>query len=173
MAGKGGGPRRALLSRVLAVTQRADDDRGVVAAEAEAVAHGGRELPLAGVVRRVVEIAHRDRALSRLIVGGIDAVAQRQHGQHQLDAAAGAQQVAELALGARDAQLVGVLAEDRLDGGRLGLVAQRRARAVGVDVVDRRRVELARRRRARSSPGRRRCRASSGWVMWPASALAP
>ncbi len=68
-------------------------------------------LPLAGLIGRVVEIAlgigivQVDRRRNQ-------AVAQRQNGEHQLHAAAGAQQVAQLALGARDAQLAGVLAED-------------------------------------------------------------
>ena len=47
-------------------------------------------------------------------------------------------QMAQLALGAGDAQPSGVVLEDGLDGDRLGQVAQGGARAVGVDVVDRR-----------------------------------
>ena len=42
----------------------------------------------------------------------------------QLDAAGGAEQVADHALGAADGELVGVLAEDLLDGLGLGHVAQ-------------------------------------------------
>ena len=51
-------------------------------------------------------------------------------------AAAGAEQMAELALGGADGQLFGVVAEGGLDGLGLGQVAQRRAGAVGVDVID-------------------------------------
>ena len=58
------------------------------------------------------------------------------HGDDRFDAAAGAEQVAELALGGADGELVGVLAEGGLDGLGLGHVAQRRAGAVGVDVID-------------------------------------
>ena len=54
--------------------------------------------------------------------------------------------------------LLRVLAEDPLDRLRLGLVAQRRAGAVGVDVVDRRPADQLRVAQARrSSRGRRRC----------------
>ncbi len=49
--------------------------------------------------------------------------------------------MAQLALGAGNAHIPGVLAEDAFDGGRLGGVTQGGARAVGVDVVDVGRVE--------------------------------
>ena len=65
--------------------------------------------------------------------------------------------MAELALGARDAHLVGVVAEDALHGLRFGLVAQRRAGAVGVDVVDRSACRAARRSAHWPSPAPRRC----------------
>ena len=48
----------------------------------------------------------------------------------------GAEQVAQLALGARDAHHPGVVLKHVLHGQRLGLVAQWRAGAVGVDVAD-------------------------------------
>ena len=60
----------------------------------------------------------------------------------------------QLALGARNAQLAGVFAEDSLDRDRFRLIAQRRARAVCVDVVDRIRVELAVAQRAAHRSGR-------------------
>src|SRR5207248_9842229 len=44
-------------------------------------------------------------------------------------------------LGGGDGELVGVIAEDALDGDRLGLVADRRRSAVGIDVLDVRRFE--------------------------------
>src|SRR5207248_1135679 len=76
--------------------------------------------------------------VGRLVVdGGVDdAVADGQGGGDQLDGAAGAEQVAEHALGAGEGQPAGVLAEDLLDGVGLGGVPQRRAGAVGVDVLD-------------------------------------
>ena len=75
-----------------------------MAAEAEAVGHGRVEACARGLVRRVVQVAVRVGVLE------VDrrrnhAVANRQHGEHQLDAAAGAQQVAQLALGAGDAHV--------------------------------------------------------------------
>src|SRR4030095_4867837 len=55
---------------------------------------------------------------------------------YQLHAAAGPEQVPELALGAGDAYSRGVLAEDALHGDRLGQVALLGAGAVGIDVID-------------------------------------
>ena len=98
---------------------------------------------------------------------------QRLHAEDQLHAAARAEQMAELALGAGDAHLAGVLAEDGFDGDRFGLVAQRRARAVGVDVVDRVGVELGHRAGRRLIALAAPVPSASGCVMWPPSALAP
>src|SRR5688500_6836862 len=99
------------------------DNRSVVPAEAEAVAHHRAQAALARAVRRVVEITRR---VGRLVVDRrrADAVDNRLHAEDQLHAAARAEQVAYLALGAGDAHLVGVLAEDCLDGDRLGRIAQ-------------------------------------------------
>ena len=52
-----------------------------------------------------------------------------------------ADQVPDHGLGRADRQLVGMCAEDRLDGCRLALVVERRRGAVGIDVVDLFRLE--------------------------------
>ncbi len=132
----------------------AGDDRRVVPAEAEAVAHHRAELAFPRRVRRVVQIAIR---IGRVVVDRrrADVVLERLHADHQLHAAAGAQQMAELALGARDAHFAGRVAEYGFDGERLGLIAQRRARAVGIDVVDRVGVDFGVPQR-RTSPSPRR-----------------
>ena len=59
----------------------------------------------------------------------------------------------ELALGAGDTQLAGVIAEDGLDGDSLGLVAQRRACAVGINVIDSFRAQLRIAKRAGLTSG--------------------
>ena len=81
----------------------ADQEAGVVAAEAEAVRHDAVDPGLAGDVGDVVEVAP--------LVGVVevdrrrdDAGVDRQRRGDQLDAAGGAEQVAELALGAGDLQ---------------------------------------------------------------------
>ena len=87
------------------------------------------------VVGAVVEIA------LRILVEDVDRrrrdlVVQRQHGEHRLDAAGAAEQVAGHRLGRVDDQLLRVVAERELD--RVGLVdvAERRRRAVRVEVLD-------------------------------------
>src|SRR5262249_39737736 len=118
------------------------DDRRIMSAETEAVAHHNVELALTRCVRRVVEVA--GWIGRRVIDGGrTNVVGQRPHANHEFDAATGAKQMPELALGAGDAELASVIVEDVFDGDGFGLIAQRRAGAVGVDVVDGRRVELA------------------------------
>ena len=59
----------------------------------------------------------------------------RHHGRHRLDRARPADTVPDHALGAADGQLIGVLAEDQLDGRGLGGIVQRRGGAVRIDVV--------------------------------------
>ena len=65
-----------------------------------------------------------------------DLVAHREHGEHRLDAAGRAEQVAGHRLGRRHGELVRVVAERALDRDAFGDVAERRRRAVRVDVVD-------------------------------------
>src|SRR5579859_6189310 len=112
---------------------RPDDHAAVVAAEAEAVGDGPPYPHLARRVRHVIEIA--GRIGSAKVDGGMDdARLDAHHGGDQLDAAAGAEQVADHALGAANGKLAGVGAEDPLDGAGLGGVAELGAGAVGVDV---------------------------------------
>src|SRR5450631_796806 len=59
----------------------------------------------------------------------------------------------ELALRARNAHPARVVTEHRFNGDCLGLIAQRCARAMGVDVVDRLGIELAVAERALHRPG--------------------
>ena len=78
------------------------DDRGVVTAESETVAHRISYFPLFGDVWRIVQIAFRIRSIQ------IDrrrnhAVLNRLDTEDQLKSTAGAQRVANLALGATNA----------------------------------------------------------------------
>ena len=99
-------------------------------------------------VRDVVEVALRvgvvevDRRRQ-------DPVADRQQADDRLDAPGSRDQVAHHALGAGDRHLVGRLPERFLDGQGLDRVVDRRAGAVGVDVVDVRGVEPASARASR------------------------
>ena len=47
------------ITFVLSVAQLADDQRAVVAAEAEAVGHGDGDIPFPRVVGRVIQVAER------------------------------------------------------------------------------------------------------------------
>ena len=94
-----------------------------------------------------------------------DAVVEREHAHHRLDRAGRAEGVAHHRLRRRDRELVGVVAEDVLDRLRLGRVAERRRRAVRVDVADALGLDArALERRRASSPRRRspRARAARG-----------
>src|SRR5690349_11267266 len=96
----GGRPQRDPAS----LRRSARDDRRVVSAEAEAVAHYRVQLALARRVRRIVQIAIR---IGRVVVDGLraDVVLQRLHADDELHATARAEQMPELALRARDAHL--------------------------------------------------------------------
>ena len=77
-------------------------------AEAEAVGEDASDADFAGCVRDVVEVAAGFASwLSRLIVGCRTPCLMRQGAGDQLDAAGGAEQVADHALGAGDRQLAG------------------------------------------------------------------
>ena len=76
-----------------------------------------------------------------------------QRGDAGLEPAGGAEQVAGHRLGRRDGQLPRVVAEAALDRHRLDLVAVRRRRAVGVDVVDPVRLDAGALERRAPSPG--------------------
>ena len=71
------------------------------------------------------------------MVGGANAVLQSFHAQHEFDAAACTEHMAERTLRARDADLASRIAEYGFDRYRFRLVAKRGAGAVGVDVIDR------------------------------------
>ena len=107
-----------------------------MAAEAEAVGHHAIDDGFAGDVGDIIEIAK--------FVGIIevdrrrqDIGMNRQRRGDQLDAAGSAEQVAELALGARNLELLGVPAEDRFHRLGFGEIAQLGAGSVRVDVADR------------------------------------
>ena len=86
-----------------------------MAAESETVRHGHADLPFPGLVRRVVQVARRVRVF-QVDRRRDEPIAQAQDRQDRFHAAAGSQQVAQLALRAGDAQGAGVFLEDRLDG---------------------------------------------------------
>ena len=92
-------------------------------------------LALPGLVGNEIEIAARrgivevERRRDHAVIDGED-------GEDQLDAAGGAQQVADGRLGRRHREPPGIGAEEALDRAQLDLVAERRRRAVRVDVVD-------------------------------------
>src|SRR5690606_17176902 len=113
----------------------AEDEGGVLPAETEGIAqdpvHGhGTRLP-----GHVVQIAggilliQVDGGRDHIVPNGEDA-------GDGLHGAGGPQQVADHGLGGADGQLIGMLAENRLDGLGLADVPRRGAGAVGVDVVD-------------------------------------
>ena len=104
-------------------------------AEAKGVAHSGPDRNLARDVRNVVQVTVR---IGVLVVDGgrHDSVLESAHAGYRLDSAPGTQHVAGHRLGGRDRNREGALGEDGLDGGGLRPVVRRRARAVGIDVVD-------------------------------------
>ena len=84
-------------------------------------------------------LATRQRSTSgssRLIVGRDRLVAHGRQAGQGLEGAGGGEHVAGEALGRGDGNPVGVVAQDEPEHGRLGGVADRRARGVGIDVVD-------------------------------------
>src|SRR5690606_18815727 len=91
--------RRFVQNALLAVVQAADNDRRVVSAKAKAVAHGDIHASLASLIGSVVQIAPRPGAF-QVDRGWNEVIPKRKHGDDQLHAAAGPQQVAQLALGA-------------------------------------------------------------------------
>src|SRR5262249_62101089 len=100
------------------------DDRGVVAAEAERVRHRSRELRRAGRIRHVVEIA---LGIGLLVVdrGREGLLLQRQCGEDRLDRAGSAEAVPRRALRRGDRRLPRVLLAERLlDHARLARVAK-------------------------------------------------
>ena len=98
----------------------------------------------AGRVGDVIQVA---LGVGRLVVDRRrqHVVADRQQADDQLGGAGRGDQMPHHALGARDRDLVGLVAEDALDRQRLDLVVDFGARAVGVDVVDVVEVQLRRR----------------------------
>src|SRR5437870_2771048 len=105
--------------------------RAVVAAEAEAVRQDFTHPNDAGRVRDVIEVAV---GVGRVEVDrrGQDAVLEAQATGDGLDAAAGPEQVADHALGARHHQSLRVFAEDFLDGLGLGELSELGAGPIGV-----------------------------------------
>src|SRR6185312_9332622 len=113
----------------------AEDQRRVGAAEAEGVGQGVIDFPLLRRMRHQIEVA---------TLGGVveiegrrnDAVADRENRENRLDAAGGAEQMADRRFGRGHRELVGVIAEHALDRAQLDFVAERRRGTVRVDVAD-------------------------------------
>src|SRR5438132_13318666 len=93
------------------VRERPQNQRCVVAAEAEGVGHGGADGDAAGGVGDVVEIALGVRVLV-VDGGGDDAIADRLDAEDGLDGAGGAKEVAGHRLGRADGDTVGVVAKE-------------------------------------------------------------
>mmetsp|Transcript_13849 Transcript_13849/g.35900 ORF Transcript_13849/g.35900 Transcript_13849/m.35900 type:complete len:471 (-) Transcript_13849:72-1484(-) len=114
-----------------------EEERRIVAAEAKVVRDYGLERLADGRLHigRVVEIELR---VGRLVVDRRRNLARLEHLDRDrgLDGASCAQEVARHRLGARDLELVCVVAEGALDRQRLELVVERRGRTVRVDVAD-------------------------------------
>src|SRR5947207_742783 len=115
----------------------ADQQAGVVAAEAEGVGHGVLEARAgaAGDVGDVVEVAF---GVGFVVVdgGGQVAAGEGEGGDDQFDAAGGAQGVADGGFGGGDGEFFGGGSEDLFDGFGFGEIAQFGGGAVGVDVAD-------------------------------------
>src|ERR1051325_1425784 len=128
-------PQAAAATRSNTLFVLGENQRRIRPAEAERVREHVAHWLRAGLIRHVVEIAV---GIGRLVVDR-----RRQHVflHHQrrdgrLEPAGGAEEVAGHRLRRADGELVGVLAEDALDRQRLRFVAERRRRAVRVDVVN-------------------------------------
>ncbi len=106
-----------------------------MAAKTEAVAHGNRDFSVARFVGDEIQIApfigivQVDRRRDEIALD-------RQSRDDGFNAAAGAQEMAQFALGLTDGDALGVVAEGGLDCLGLGEISQRCAGAVGVDVID-------------------------------------
>src|ERR1700674_240080 len=109
-----------------------DHERGVVAAEPERVREGHLGVRLASLVGDVVQVALRVRVV-QVDRRRQQTAVEREHARGGLEGAGGAQQVTVDGFGRADRELVGVVAEDGLDGFRLGHVAQLGRRSMGVD----------------------------------------
>ena len=104
-------------------------------AEAKRVGHGVLEGGVTGDVGDVVQVA---LGVGLVVVdgGGEFAAGEGQGRYHQLDAAGGAQRMADRGLGGGDGDLFRGGAEDLFDGFGFGQVTQLGGRAMGVDVAD-------------------------------------
>src|SRR6266550_1758619 len=113
----------------------AEDERGVVSAEAHRVGERGLDRSGARFVRYVVEV---ECGVGRLVVDRRrDApIAHGQHAGHGLERPSRTEQVTGHRLRRRDHELVGVVAEHALDRGRLLAVVRLRRGPMRVDVVD-------------------------------------
>src|SRR5512143_4120747 len=113
----------------------AEGERRVGAAEAERVGERAADRHRTGGQRHEIEVALRI-LVEQVRRGRRDLVAQRKRGEHGLDATRGPEQVAGHRLGRADGQLRRARPERAIDGDALGDVAERRRRAVRVDVID-------------------------------------
>ena len=93
-------------------------------------------------------------------------MAQGEHGGEDLDGSRGAETVAGLRFGGADGETAGVIAEDLLDGARLDRIVLRRARAVGIHVIDCLRLDPCfRQRAAHGEDGAAACGIGRGHVV--------
>src|SRR4051794_38411951 len=91
------------------------DDRVILPAEAEAVAHGNVALRLPRLVRHIIQVALRIR-LGEVHGWWENLIADRQNAGDELHRARGGDEVAHHALDAADGDVFGMLAKDLLDG---------------------------------------------------------
>src|SRR5258708_3784478 len=106
---------------VPALAHAGKDEGGVGAAEAEGVRQHIAHRPLLGAVRHQVDVVARRRVVE-VERRRDDAVAQRQDREDRLDAAGGAEKMADRRFGGGHRELVGVLAEQPLHRAELDLV---------------------------------------------------
>ena len=99
------------------------DDRGVVTAESETVAHRVSDLPLLGDVWRIVQIAIRIWSI-QIDRWRNNAVQNRFNAKDQFQTTTGPQRMTNLAFRTTDAQLFCVIAKDFLYGNRFCFVSQ-------------------------------------------------
>ena len=107
----------------LVLAELAKHDRSVVAAEPKAVRHGDGEFLFACFVGGVVQVTHR---IGSLVVDcrRNSAVLDRFDADNRFDAPAGTEEMSKMALGARDAYLIGMVTENFLNSRGFRLVAQ-------------------------------------------------
>src|SRR5258706_14269291 len=115
LAGEGEKSVGAAASRSDLLEQQA----GIVAAEAEAVAHGVGEVAVAGLVGDVVEVASFV-GVFEVDRGGDEVSVDGQGADDCLDTTGSPEEVAHLALGGADGELFGVGAVDGLESAGLG-----------------------------------------------------